>query len=98
MTTQQRRNPGYIHGRSKNKLDWFVDAVCRADDVDMRWFHPEDFPNRDQAVEKAKNVCAPCPVADLCLEYGNAVSPDFGIWSGLTPTERRRRITRAGVA
>lgn len=37
-------------------------------------------------VEKAKAVCAGCPVRAECLEYGRH-EPD-GIWGGLTPQER----------
>lgn len=96
MSTQRRPHPKHIHGRPQP--EWFVNAACRETDVDSADFHPEDRPNRDTAIERAKNVCASCPVSPLCHEYGDAVSPAFGIFGGLTATERKRRIERSRQA
>lgn len=48
------------------------------------------FPHRGDAevVERAKKVCATCPVAAACLEYAlEAREP--GVWGGTTGAERR---------
>jgi hypothetical protein len=40
-------------------------------------------------VERAKAVCAGCPVRSDCLRYALAAGPLQGVWGGLTEEERR---------
>jgi WhiB family redox-sensing transcriptional regulator len=46
--------------------------------------HPDA---RAARVDVAKDVCAACPVRDMCLEYATRVRPERGIWAGLTPQD-----------
>lgn len=46
------------------------------------------------AIMAAKEVCAGCPVRNLCLDYALDHDEDYGIWGGLTPRERRMVRTR----
>lgn len=65
--------------------EWMTDAACR--DVDKELF----FSRRDdEAVAKAKAVCATCPVIADCLEYALTFDKygDCGIWGGTTRRER----------
>ncbi len=39
--------------------------------------------------ERAKEVCAICPVRKECLEYALATKEPYGIWGGLNEPERR---------
>jgi len=41
---------------------------------------------------RAKQVCATCPVRDQCLDQALAVGERYGIWGGLTGTERQHLI------
>ena len=44
----------------------------------------------------AKSICAECPVKRECLDYALVADEPYGIWGGLTPTERsilKRRNT-----
>ena len=72
--------------RSTNTLmtpdEWDV-AACR--------YHPKElwFPevaNHKANYEKAKLICETCPVQQPCLQAGQ--SEVFGMWGGLTPSER----------
>jgi WhiB family transcriptional regulator, redox-sensing transcriptional regulator len=40
-------------------------------------------------VNRAKTVCAGCPVRHECLEYALVTNQDAGVWGGLTEDERR---------
>lgn len=73
--------------------DWQTRAACRTADLDM--FHPEP----GQPANRAKAVCARCPVLGDCREYALSLplsSDRHGIYGGLTPDERQliRRRTR----
>ncbi len=68
-------------------------AACARPGVDPEWFFPVGDPG---AEERARAVCAGCPVRDACLAYAmeHAVQ---GIWAGTTTEERRdwRRARKA---
>ncbi len=62
--------------------DWTLDALCAQTD-------PEAFfPEKGGSTREAKRVCATCEVREECLEYALANDERFGIWGGLTPTQR----------
>ena len=77
--------------------DWRHRAVCR--DVDPEWFFPtaEKGPVHDAEVERAKGVCAQCPVRAQCLDDALARLP-YGIAGGLTEGERRGLKRQRAVA
>ena len=52
------------------------------------------FPSDGVGVEKAKRICAECPVKDRCLEYALKNRVDHGVWGG-TSERQRRRILKA---
>jgi WhiB family redox-sensing transcriptional regulator len=53
-------------------------------------FYPKDAERpqaRDRREQKAKTLCAICPVLDLCKEHASA-NAEFGIWGGENEEER----------
>ena len=58
---------------------WMSEAACTAIDVDPDLFFSTDI----REIERAKEICAGCPVADLCLKYALDNDEREGIWSGL---------------
>lgn len=67
---------------------WMDDARCRT-------AAPGDFfPSDGVGVERAKRVCAECPVRAECLEYALAHRIEHGVWGGCSERERRR-LSRA---
>ena len=66
---------------------WFAAAACATAPID--WF----FPDRGQDSSRAKDICAACPVRELCLEH--FLHERHGIWGGLSERERRRVRKRA---
>lgn len=89
--------PPRKHYQGRPRPDWVVKAACRAPGVQFDDFYP--VPNNDPkaATQRAKSVCAPCPVRSECREWGDLISPDDGIFGGLTSGERqsRRSLGRA---
>jgi WhiB family redox-sensing transcriptional regulator len=69
--------------------DWQRRAACRNLDSSM-FFHPdgERGSRRQQREDRAKAVCAACPVRAECLEHSLRVQEPYGVWGGLSETER----------
>ncbi|HEC11258.1 MAG TPA: WhiB family transcriptional regulator [Acidimicrobiales bacterium] len=65
---------------------WQIQAACRG--LDAQIFYPVSEDDTD----RAKAVCAACPVQATCLEYALAVREKEGVWGGATEAERRRII------
>ena len=68
--------------------DWRAEAACVGENLDIF------FPLGDQATHhalsvQAKQVCARCPVMNVCRAWALRTSPEFGIFGGLTAHERR---------
>lgn len=59
-------------------------AACRFDpELHVGPVRGESGAERAAREQVAGEVCADCPVWDLCLSYGRRVRPDFGVWVGL---------------
>lgn len=63
-------------------LDWLARGLCR--DVD-----PEIF---FESTDKAKAICAQCPVQPKCLSWSLDTWPRYGVFGGLSEDEREERI------
>lgn len=67
-------------------VNWRQRSACRGLD-------PEIFyPATDEEADEAKEICAICPVRQMCLEHALAAREREGVWGGLTERERRRVI------
>ncbi len=64
--------------------DWQDRANCL--DADPTLF----FPKHGGSTQLAKDICAPCPVRDDCLEYALENNEKFGVWGGKSKREIRR--------
>lgn len=63
---------------------WYDDALCAQ--VDPAIFYPED----GGTTRPAKVVCAACPVLNLCRAYALEQDELWGIWGGLTESDRKK--------
>jgi WhiB family redox-sensing transcriptional regulator len=54
----------------------------------------EFFPSDGVGVERARRICADCPVKTDCLEYALTYRIDHGVWGGASERERRRILRR----
>ena len=65
---------------------WWDRAKCRGHDPDL-WF-PSD--EKRSGYKHARRICARCPVQLECLEDAVISDSRYGMFGGLTPTERAR--------
>lgn len=67
--------------------DWTALSACR--DAD-----PDELFVSGAAQNRAKTVCAGCPVRTECLSDALDNRVEFGVWGGLTERERRALLRR----
>lgn len=78
--------------------DWQVDALCRGSHAYL-FFPPSSFERKDERErreQRAVAICQVCPVQSPCRQYALTIQEPFGIWGGLTESDRRQVL--AGVA
>ena len=68
--------------------NWMARGNCR-DEAPARF-----FPSDGVGVDKARRICATCPVQEPCLEYALEQRIDHGVWGGASERERRRILKR----
>ena len=76
---------------------WQVKASCRGPQAAI-FFPPSHFERKDEKEareNRAKEICATCPVRKPCLEYALGIKEPHGIWGGLNEAERKRVLTRS---
>ena len=76
-----------------DNYQWQIEGACRGMDSDV-FFHPpgERRRRRAQRIEKAKAVCAGCPVIDECRRHALTAVEPYGVWGGLSEEERAERL------
>lgn len=69
--------------------EWQQQGQCRGADSAV-FFHPEGERGhaRINRAERAKLLCHRCPVMMACREHALAVGEPYGIWGGMSETER----------
>jgi WhiB family transcriptional regulator, redox-sensing transcriptional regulator len=69
--------------------DWRSAAACQDTDPDL--FFPVSGSGKSlEQVDRAKAICAACPVRRDCLAFALRIGQADGIWGGLTEEERRK--------
>ncbi|MFZ2528563.1 MAG: WhiB family transcriptional regulator [Rhodococcus sp. (in: high G+C Gram-positive bacteria)] len=79
--------------------EWQLDAACRGFES-AAFFHPDGERGhaREQRELHAKLVCAGCPVLEVCRDHALSVGEPYGVWGGLSESERRARTSAASRA
>jgi WhiB family transcriptional regulator, redox-sensing transcriptional regulator len=70
---------------------WMADGNCR------NYPPAVFFPSDGVGVERARKICATCPVSAQCLEYAIEERIEHGVWGGCSERERRRIHKRRKV-
>lgn len=78
-----------LPGPNADIWDWQIEGLCRGMDS-AYFFHPdgERGPARARREAKAKEVCHRCPVLEQCRKHALTVQEPYGIWGGLSESER----------
>lgn len=68
---------------------WRQSAACR--EADPSLFFPAGTTTPElSSTDRAKAICARCPVREECLTFAVATNQEFGVWGGRDEDERRR--------
>jgi WhiB family redox-sensing transcriptional regulator len=81
--------------------DWRRRAACRGEDPELFFPVGSTGPAALAQSTEAKKICARCPVRRACLVFAMATGQEYGIWGGLTESERsqlRRRVAGSQTA
>lgn len=89
------RSQPQVRGQELAALEWQRLGACHQ--ADQSVFFAPDTPGEPRAdrrrrVVAAKAVCALCPVRDLCRNYALENQEEYGVWGGLSETERKDLI------
>lgn len=87
---------GLLPGPDEGDTTWMPRGACRAPGVPTWLFFPGRGDN--ETVQRAKAVCATCPVAADCLAYAERTGQREGVWGGLTAHQRRQARQAARTA
>lgn len=78
--------------------DWQLDAACRDADSGL-FFHPENERSRSRSrtlrEAAAKQFCTRCAVRSACLHHALVAREPYGVWGGLTASERGLLLERS---
>ena len=82
-----------LPGPNADIWDWQLEGLCRGVDSSF-FFHPdgERGPARANREARAKAMCARCPVLQQCRTHALAVQEPYGIWGGMSETERETTV------
>lgn len=85
----------FDHGGIDDQL-WRLEALCHPRNLtpetsDIEWVQLESGSTWDRVANtnRAKAVCARCPVAEDCLDYSLAAGMEYGTWGGISTFQRR---------
>jgi WhiB family redox-sensing transcriptional regulator len=69
---------------------WQAEAACTDGDPTL-FFHPdrERGPARRLRDLQALAVCSTCPVLDACRQHALSVREPYGVWGGMTESQRQ---------
>ncbi|WP_420371856.1 WhiB family transcriptional regulator [Ornithinimicrobium pratense] len=69
--------------------EWQFQGLCRTTSPEV-FFHPEGErgPARRRRDQRAKELCAACPVLEQCRTHALAVREPYGVWGGMSEEER----------
>jgi len=74
---------------------WQTVALCRGNHSYL-FFPPSTVERKDERErreQKAKAICSVCPVNPDCLEFALTIREPYGIWGGLTESDRRQVLS-----
>ena len=73
---------------SHHGMSWRESAACRCCDPELFFPIGNSGPALVQA-QRAKAICARCPVRQRCLAFALDTHQEYGIWGGRDEGERR---------
>jgi len=78
-------------------MDWRHEATCRSEDPEL-FFPVSEIGQGAIQVDEAKLVCSACKVRAQCLEWALSSGSDYGVWGGLSESERKALRKEGAIA
>ena len=75
-------------------MDWQTEGMCRGNHAHL-FFPPTAFEKKDERERRetrAKAICQVCPVLSDCRTYALTLREAYGIWGGMTESDRKRAL------
>lgn len=73
---------------------WRFEGACVSADDPSLWFAGADEPGQTVATirkqREAVEICRGCPVLAECRDHALRTNELFGVWGGLSPSQRKR--------
>ncbi|WKD60440.1 putative transcriptional regulator WhiB3 [Corynebacterium ciconiae DSM 44920] len=81
--------PSELPGTFTDFWDWQMKGACRGHESSV-FFHPDGERGRARLNREnaAKEICHRCPVLKQCRDHALSVGEPYGIWGGLSESER----------
>ena len=86
----------YRPDHQEPRTDWRDHAACRFADPELFFPMSPSGPSLDQ-IERARAICATCPVRRECLQFALATRQAHGVWGGMSEQERGAAAPRAAL-
>lgn len=88
--------PRQLPGPTASQWDWQLESACRGMNSDV-FFHPDGERGRARLNRemRAKMVCRSCPVMEQCRQHALNVAEPYGVWGGLSESERAQLLSSA---
>jgi WhiB family redox-sensing transcriptional regulator len=88
------RLPQVLPGSNADLWEWQVKGNCRGVDSSV-FFCPDGERGRARAKRErqAKQLCHTCPVIAQCRAHALNVAEPYGVWGGLSESERLYLLT-----
>nr|WP_269965331.1 WhiB family transcriptional regulator [Corynebacterium meitnerae] len=88
-----------LPGPNADFWDWQLHGACRGEASEV-FYHPDGERGRARAnrENRAKAICFSCPVLEQCRAHALAVAEPYGIWGGMSESERQAALRRVKVA
>jgi WhiB family redox-sensing transcriptional regulator len=79
--------------------EWQYQGLCMNMDSEV-FFSPEAErgAKRINREEAAKALCRKCPVIERCREHALLAQEPYGVWGGLSESERAEMVGRQSIA
>lgn len=86
--------PHQLPGPNVDFWDWQLQALCRGEDSSIFFSDNHRGHVRARREAQAKRICGRCPVVWQCRDHALAVGERYGVWGGLSASERASLLFR----
>ncbi|KAA8721922.1 WhiB family transcriptional regulator [Corynebacterium phocae] len=78
-----------LPGPNADVWDWQLQGACRGKASEV-FYHPDGERGRARALRerRAKAICQTCPVIESCREHALNSAEPYGVWGGMSESER----------